>query len=324
MVIIKIIHVYINEKDILNIICIGKEKPMISYEYYRVFYYVCKYKNFTKAANVLMTSQSSISHTIQNLEHQLGCRLFVRNNRGIELTPEGTNLYDYVRVGCEHFMKGEIELLKSVSLEEGVIYLGATETALHCYLFNKLDEFHLLHPNVKLQIHNFTTIDAISALKNGMVDLAVIPTPFEVSSPIKTTTLDSFQDILIVGKQYEQLKDSVLTLEELTKYPLISFPQGTKSRDFMEDIFHNNNLILSPMIESATADLILPMVKHNLGIGFIPEAIASEAIKKGEVYKITLEYNIPSRNINVIYDTQHPHSLASKTLIEYLLNQNQS
>ncbi|WP_167957069.1 LysR family transcriptional regulator [Anaerosporobacter faecicola] len=297
---------------------------MISYDYYRVFYYVCKYENFTKAAHVLMTSQSSISHTIQNLEHQLGCRLFVRGNRGISLTPEGEQLYAYVSVGCEHLLKGETALLQSVSLEGGIIYLGTTETALHCYLFVALEAFRQRYPKVKLQIHNYTTKDAIQALKNGVVDLVVAPTPFDLYQSMKTQALCSFQDILIVGSSYSHLKDQTLSLKDLESYPLISFPQGTKSRDFMEDIYQKHNLFFSPMIESATSDLILPMVKHNLGIGFLPEAIAKDAITKGEVYQISVSEEIPSRNINLIYDSQLPQSFASKELIQYLLSTNTS
>src|SRR5574344_1707201 len=110
------------------ILVIWRLSYMISYDYYKVFYYVCKYKNFTKAANVLLTSQSSISHTIQNLEHQLGCRLFIRNNRGITLTAEGNQLFKYIASGCEQFIKGESEIMNAASLEGGIIYLGATES----------------------------------------------------------------------------------------------------------------------------------------------------------------------------------------------------
>ena len=187
---------------------------MISYDYYKVFYYVCKYKNFTKAANVLVTSQSSVSHTISNLEKQLGCRLFNRNNRGIELTPEGRQLYDYVSIGCEQFLKGENEILNSISLDGGTIYLGATETALHCFLFNALDKFHILHPNVKYKINSYSTIDSILAVKNGIVDMAITATPFDLSSNLRTISLTKIQDILIGGINFEGIIPNTLSLEE--------------------------------------------------------------------------------------------------------------
>ena len=46
-----------------------------NFEYYKVFYYVAKYENLTKASSVLKTSQPAVTRTIHNLENELGCRL---------------------------------------------------------------------------------------------------------------------------------------------------------------------------------------------------------------------------------------------------------
>ena len=59
----------------------------VNYEYYRIFYYVAKYKSFTKAANVLYANQPNITRTINRLESELGCRLFERTHQGVTLTP---------------------------------------------------------------------------------------------------------------------------------------------------------------------------------------------------------------------------------------------
>ena len=58
----------------------------ITYDYYRIFYYAAKYKSFSKAAEILMSNQPNITHFMNNLENQLGCRLFIRSNRGVTLT----------------------------------------------------------------------------------------------------------------------------------------------------------------------------------------------------------------------------------------------
>lgn len=68
----------------------------LNFEYYKVFYYVCKCGSLTAAANVLMTSQPAVTRTIHNLESAIGCRLFIRSKNGVELTPEGrtfTNIF---------------------------------------------------------------------------------------------------------------------------------------------------------------------------------------------------------------------------------------
>ena len=70
----------------------GKTKMDISYDYYRTFYYVAKYKSFTGAAEALLNSQPNITRTMKKLEKELGCTLFVRQRHGIALTPEARSM----------------------------------------------------------------------------------------------------------------------------------------------------------------------------------------------------------------------------------------
>ena len=64
---------------------------MVSFEYYRFFYFVAQYKSFTKAAEILNNNQPNITRCMNILENELECKLFVRSNRGVTLTPEGEN-----------------------------------------------------------------------------------------------------------------------------------------------------------------------------------------------------------------------------------------
>ena len=73
----------------------------INYDYYRIFYVVAQCRSFTRAAEVLKNNQPNITRCMKNLEQELGCRLFLRSNRGVTLTPEGQRLYR--RVGKRWF-----------------------------------------------------------------------------------------------------------------------------------------------------------------------------------------------------------------------------
>ena len=145
-----------------------------NFEYYKVFYYVAKYENLTKASSVLKTSQPAVTRTIHNLENELGCRLFTRSKSGMKLTPEGRTFYSYVSAGCAQFFKGESDLKDRLSLEKGTISISATETALHCYLFQAMEEFSRKYPKVHFQILNNSTRDSIQAVRDGKVDMAVV------------------------------------------------------------------------------------------------------------------------------------------------------
>ena len=66
----------------------------ISYDHYKIFYYVTKYGSITRAANALTLNQPNITRTIKTLEAELECTLFERTNKGVRLTPEGEKLYE--------------------------------------------------------------------------------------------------------------------------------------------------------------------------------------------------------------------------------------
>ena len=82
----------------------------VNFEYYKIFYYVAKYHNFTKAAQALNNSQPNITRAMNCLEQQLNTTLFIRTNRGVQLTPEGERLYNHVLSAMEQFQAAEEEL----------------------------------------------------------------------------------------------------------------------------------------------------------------------------------------------------------------------
>ena len=78
----------------------------LNWELCRIFYQVARCRNFSRAAAMLFTSQPAVSRSMAALERELGCRLFIRNRRGVELTPEGRMFYAHVEAGCEQFRRG--------------------------------------------------------------------------------------------------------------------------------------------------------------------------------------------------------------------------
>ena len=300
-----------------------------NFEYYKIFYYVAKYENLTKAAtalnltkasSVLKTSQPAVTRTIHNLENELGCRLFTRSKSGMKLTPEGRTFYGYVAAGCAQFFKGENDLSNLISLENGTIYISATETALHCYLFQAMEEFNSLYPNVRFKILNNSTTESVNAVKEGKVDLAFVSANLQVAKPLRMKILRKYRDILIAGMRFEELKagKEELSLKELVSYPWISLTAETITRRFLNEYFEKNSLTFTPDMELATTDMILPAVRHNLGLGFIPAEFADAELKSGQVFEIKVKEKLPERNIILIYDMEYPQSIAAKEFQKFL------
>lgn len=78
----------------------------ISFELYKVFYYVASTLSFSEASRQLYISQSAVSQSIKSLEQKLGHKLFTRNTKCVMLTPEGETLFRHVEPAVNLLVQG--------------------------------------------------------------------------------------------------------------------------------------------------------------------------------------------------------------------------
>ena len=290
----------------------------VSYEYYKIFYYVGKYKSFSKAAKALNNSQPNITRTMNNLETELGCRLFIRSNKGISLTSEGEKLFLRVQAAHEQLQMGEAEIDSSKNLHNGRISIGFSigiaEILLHDKILPVLHDYHLLYPGTHIQIVNNSTPSLVSEVSEGLIDMAVVTAFSNSNLNLHETVLNSFQDILIAGPSFAHLKDKVLALAELVHYPIINLWQGTETFEFYNQFFNIHGLPFEPEVETATTDQVLSFVANDMGIGFISPEFAKVSLEKNEIFQLNLAESIPMRNISLIRDIERPANIAANIL----------
>ena len=293
----------------------------VPYDYYRIFYYVSQHSSFTKAAEAMKNSQPNITRCMNNLELALGCKLFVRTNHGVSLTPEGSRLYRRVAAAYEQLRLGEAEIQENRSLDAGSIAIAASETALHLILLKHLTAFHKCYPGVHLRTTNDPTPSAVEALLHGQVDFSVITTPCPmIKKPLHETRLISFREILICGSDFQGVASGMRSLRDLENLPYVCMSSGTSTFAFYQQLFLKHNLSFHVDMEAGTMDQVLSMVQGNLGVGFYPESMAAPAIAAGNVYQIRLAESIPERLVNLIEDSSRPQSVAMKAFKKMLLS----
>ena len=292
----------------------------VDWEYYKIFYYVAKYQNFTKAARVLGNNQPNITHMMNKLENQLHCVLFIRSNRGVTLTPEGETLYARIASAAVQIQDAEEELSASATFEHGAISISATETALNIYLAQRLREFHAQYPGIRLRISNHSTPQAIQAVKSGEVDFAVVTTPAEADSDLKTVPLMPFNEILVGGLTFTALASQTISLQELAVYPLIMLGNESMSRTFYRQFFLEHNAELHPDTEAATTDQMLTLVRSELGLAFMPEPMVRGNLQRGRIVQLNLRETIPPRSVCLVYDRHRPLNTAAREFQLQLLN----
>ena len=110
-------------------------------------------------------------------------------------------------------------------------------------------------------------------------------------------------------------------MEEVKKYPFICLEMGTATYRFYHEWMLTYGIELVPDIEAATTDQILPLVKSELGLAFLPETMASEAIQKGEIVSFPLRDQVPERYVCMVYDSKRIMSTAAQKLKKILLEE---
>lgn len=286
----------------------------INFEYYKIFYFVGKYGNITKAAAALGSNQPNVTRVMKLLETQLNCRLFVREARGVSLTEEGRLLYAHAEIAYRNLMNAQEEICRQDSpdfLKGGTIEIGATETALHLFLLNMLRGFKMEYPGLRIKIHNHTTPETIRRLIGGELDFAVVTTPFETPKTVSCLTVLDFEEILAGGMMYQELGKRALAPEEIKNYPLVGLGRGTATYELYKNFFVAHKTDMELDMEVATSDLLLPLLENNFGIGFVPKKLALPLIEQRKLVQIPVNGNIPKRSVQVVSDRGRGKSLAA-------------
>jgi DNA-binding transcriptional LysR family regulator len=152
----------------------------VDFELYRIFYVVANAGNITKAADELHISQPAVTQSIRKLEGQLGGTLFIRTKRGVNLTEEGKEFYNYIKQAIEFINNAEHKFSQLINLETGCIRIGVSATLTKEFLMPYLQTFHKLYPRIEIQIETDVTIGLVPRLRKGMIDLIVANLPLPI------------------------------------------------------------------------------------------------------------------------------------------------
>ena len=290
----------------------------LNLEYYKIFYYVGKYKSITLAARELSLSQPAVSQSVKHLEDDLGIELFVRTPKGVRLTQEGEVLFAYVARGYEAICLGEKKVKELLSLDSGEIRIGASDMTLRFYLLDHLEAFHEKYPKIKIHVTNAPTPETISHLQEGMIDFGVISTPVPENRYLQFRNVRTIRDVFVAGEKYKEYHGRTLCFQDLENLPLICLEGETSSRKYVNQFLEEDGVILSPEFELATSDMLVQFATRGLGVASVVRDFARDAIDRGELFVLDFEKKIPPRHMCIVTDQRMPLSAAAKCLLEFL------
>jgi len=290
----------------------------IDLELYRVFYMVAKNKHMTKASEELHISQPAISQSIKKLEEQLGGALFLRSNKGMELTKEGEMFYEYVKGALELIHNAENEFTSFKDLSKGEIKIGCSTTLTKLILMDTLKEFHQDYPNISINISNDLTNNLINDLKVGKLDFVIFNESYIKEINLNLEKLKDIKQGFIYNPEF--YNDTINTFEDLNNVPLILQKEESNSRKLLDYIALQNNVKLIPKMEVASQELITEFTNIGLGIGFSIIDLAKR--KFNNLKELNINKTIPKITISIATNKSVSLTYASKMFIKYLKNNN--
>lgn len=290
----------------------------VNLEYYRIFYYIGKYKGITKAAQKLSITQPAVSQALKQLEQALGTSLFIRTTKGVEFTKEGAMLYHYVAEGYKMMEKGEKMVLQMLNLDAGEIHIGASDMTLQFYLLPYLENFHENYPKIKINVTNGPTPETLEYLKEGKIDFGVVTAPFDDAAQFEVKPVKEIEDVFVAGEKFKALKGKVFGYEKLLELPLMCLEKNTSTRRYVDSFLRERNLIYNPEFELATSDILVQFALKNMGVACVVKNFTEEYLSQGKLFELRFKEQLPPRKVCVVTAKNGAVSTAAERLLEML------
>ena len=284
----------------------------------KYFLAVAEELNFTKASEKLFISQPPLSRQIMELEEELQAKLFIRNNKKVELTEAGRYFEKEVTALFQNLERISIKTKKiseNVSGEFRIAYISSIYSAVISDLIKHLK---IQFPYVNFKLFEISTIKQITALEQGKIEMGII------RSPIKSPKIKSYLWIqdgfsLVYNKNNIQLKSEkdILNLKDET-FVFFNKDYAPHYHEVLLELCAFYGFTPKIIHEANNINSIVQLVKNGLGISIVPSNIAKnnqdQEISFIELKKVNLHTDVS------IITTKEDNSEITKSAVDFLLN----
>ena len=282
---------------------------------YRIFYEVARCGNISRAAKELYISQPAISKAIGKLEESLGTRLFLRNSRGVQLTPEGNVLFQHVSDAFDSLSRGEKELKRIHDFHIGQLKIGVSNTLCKYVLLPYLKSFVEKYPHVNITIESQSTAHTLEMLEARKIDIGLVAEP-RAKRGLNFPPVMEIHDGFVCPPAYMEN----LTLREgpapdiFKTGNIMLLDRSNMSRKHLDTYLSDRDIEVNQLLEVTDMALLIEFARIGLGIACVILDFVSDDLKNGTLMEVPLDAPIPRRVIGFACPPQDQ----SQTLREFL------
>lgn len=248
---------------------------------------VVRQQNFTKAAEKLFVSQSTLSKSIRALEAEFQVELINRMPKKFALTPEGYLFYEYAVRLLDFYRVQMQELYRHLHGTSGTLCLGIPPTAGTAFFHFLLSRFQEKYPNIELKITEGTSKSIVSQMETGSLDIGVVLEPFS-DRRYRTRKVYRSEVVLIVSRQHRLAAKKSVGFSELKDERFLMISPDYMFYDLAMNKCKSAGFVPGVAFRSSQWDLLYEMVADNQGVSFLPKCLL-EGYGRGRVRQIRLK-----------------------------------
>lgn len=280
------------------------------------FIHVAELGSFTKAAEQLGYSQSTVSFQIKQLEEELGCLLFERINHTVTLTERGRELVSYA-----HQIRALTEEIRENLEEEecnGHIHIVTPDSVCDGMINRNYMDFHRKYPDVSICFSTGDSGVMLDMLDHNEADVIITLDGRIYNKDYVIAKEEQIPMHFVANSNSKFAGVENLSIKDIIKEPFILTEHGQGYRRVFDKELAKNSLEIAPILEVGRTDMITTLIAQDDMISFLPDFVTKDMIKAGRLCCL----DICDMDIEIwkqlIYHKNKWISKSFKTFIEYI------
>ncbi len=247
------------------------------------FIHVSELGSFTKAAEVLGYSQSTVSFQIKQLETELNCLLFDRINHNIALTDKGKELLSYAH-SVSSLTEEIMQNMNSEKELTGNIHFVSSDSVCEDMLLTNYFDFHKQYPGINLKFTNADTGDMFGLLDRNEADVVITLDNHIYKSDYVIAKEERIEMNFVANKNNVLAGRKNLLIEDIIDHPFILTEKGMGYRGIFDKTLEKKSIDITPVLEVGRTDVISKLLEENDDcVSFLPCFATDEKVKNGSL-----------------------------------------
>lgn len=260
--------------------------------------WIVRLGSFAAAAERLCMTQSTISARVQELEQGIGVKLFDRSHHRARLTPKGQELVPY----AERLLALTSEIRHRVgdpTALGGVVRVGVAELVTITWMSDLVARIHEKYPGVILEVTMQLTNTLIAGLRDGDLDVALIPGP--VIEPNLASDSLGFAEFCWMAGESLRLRPGPLTPESLQDVPIVILSESSHHYRTIEQWFTSHHAYFEVATRCNNMSLAANLAMAGLGIAHLPRLAYEKEIGEGKLRILESSPQMPNVEFFIVY-----------------------